>query len=38
MLYGIPAGIVFIFFDGLSHYLLDNKCAIYYVNDIKYPT
>ena len=36
--YGIPVGIIFILCDGLTHYLLDQKCAIYYVNDVKYQT
>ncbi len=36
--YGIPVSIIFILCDGLTHYLLDHKCAVYYVNDIKYPT
>jgi hypothetical protein len=37
-LYGIPVSIIFILLDGLTHYLLDDKCVQYYINDTKYPT
>ncbi len=37
-LYGLPASIIFIMLDNLTHYLLDDKFAEHYVNEVKYPT
>ena len=36
--YGIPFGILFVLSDGLVHYLFDERCVKYYLNQEKYTT